>query len=153
MSESFKIEFEENLKKWLVKGETGWFFPVETETEANFLAEKLNEQLATSPETIDEYYGEWEKAINEITNKSKELLDLKETYVQKEQDIIEKTDFKELYGANNQKVRDNHVKKELKDLVDKKHDTEIRIDYLKRRISFIKSVMNMQKTLLESEIT
>lgn len=148
MSESFKVEFEESLEKWLVKGESGWFFPVETEREAKFLSEKLNEK-DTDPQTIDDYFREWDSAVDEITEKEKELINIKETYAQMEQQILEETDFKELYGANNQKVRDNHVKNELKDLVDKKQDLQLRTDYLKRRIDFIKNLMSMQKTLIE----
>ena len=148
MSESFKVEFEESLEKWLVKGESGWFFPVETEREAKFLSEKLNEKN-NNPSTIEDYFQEWESAINEISKKEKELINIKETYAQMEQQILEETDFKELYGANNQKVRDNHVKNELKDLVDKKQDLQLRTDYLKRRIDFIKNLMSMQKTLID----
>ena len=148
MSESFKVEFEESLEKWLVKGESGWFFPVETEREAKFLSEKLNEK-DTDPQTIDEYFREWDSAVEEITEKEKELITLKETYVQMEQKIIDETDFKELYGKNNEAVRKNHVKNELKDMVDERHDLELRISYLKRRIDFIKSLMSIQKTLIE----
>ena len=148
MSESFKVEFEESLEKWLVKGESGWFFPVESEREAKFLSEKLNEK-DTDPQTIDEYFREWDSAVEEITEKEKELITLKETYVQMEQKIIDETDFKELYGKNNEAVRKNHVKNELKDMVDERHDLELRISYLKRRIDFIKSLMSIQKTLIE----
>ena len=102
--------------------------------------------------SIEDYFNEWDKAILELTDKEMELINLKESYVQLEQDIIENTDFKELYGANNQKVRDNHVKNELKDLVDKRHDLELRINYLKRRIDFIKSLMKMQGTLIDNGV-
>jgi len=148
MSESFKVEFEESLEKWLVKGESGWFFPVETEREAKFLSEKLNEK-DTDPQTIDDYFREWDSAVDEITEKEKELIGLKETYAQMEQKIIDETNFKALYGKNNEVVRKNHVKNELKDMVDERHDLELRISYLKRRIDFIKSLMGMQKTLIE----
>ena len=148
MSESFKVEFEESLEKWLVKGESGWFFPVETEREAKFLSEKLNEK-DTDPQTIDDYFREWDSAVDEITEKEKELIGLKETYAQMEQKIIDETNFKALYGKNNEVVRKNHVKNELKDMVDERHDLELRISYLKRRIDFIKSLIGMQKTLIE----
>ena len=66
-----------------------------------------------------------------------------------EQDILNNTDFKELYGRNNESVRKAHIKNELKDLVDTKHDLELRINFLKRRIEYIKELMRMQETLLE----
>lgn len=101
------------------------------------------------PQNIEEWYQEWRKNINEITDKEKDLIALKETYAQMEQKIIDETDFKELYGKNNEAVRKNHVKNELKDMVDERHDLELRISYLKRRIDFIKSLMSIQKTLIE----
>ena len=101
-------------------------------------------EKADKPKTINDYLKEWEDSINELDNKAKDLINLKETYNQMEQEIIDNTDFKELYGANNQKVRDNHVKNELKDMVDDKNKLELRIDYLKRRIDFIKSVVKIK---------
>lgn len=139
----FKVEYAEGYEDpWLVKSEEGWFFPMPTEQQAQNLCETLKELFKPKkPTTIADYYTEWEKAITEIDTKTKDLLNLKETYNQMEQDIIENTDFKELYGANNQKVRDNHVKNELKDMVEQKQTLELRIDYLKRRIDFIKSIV------------
>lgn len=106
------------------------------------LLDRLSKEIIKPNKTIADYYHEWEAAITEIDTKTKDLLNLKETYNQMEQDIIENTDFKELYGANNQKVRDNHVKNELKDMVEQKQTLELRIDYLKRRIDFIKSIVH-----------
>lgn len=120
----------------------------ETTCDFNELLHQISKELTRENKTIDDYFTEWETAINEITEKEKQLIDKKETYTQMEQKIIENTDFKELYGQNNQKIRDNHVKNELKDLVDEKHDLQIRIDYLKRRVDFIKSLMGMQRVLL-----
>ena len=119
------------------------------EREADFLAEKMNSLVSKSNNTIEDYFKEWEKAINELSHKEVELTNLKEVYAEKEQEILTNTDFKELYGANNDKVRKNHVKKTLQAMTDAKQDLEISIDYLKRRIDFIKNLMSMQRTLLE----
>jgi hypothetical protein len=54
---------------------------------------------------------------------------------------VNTTDFKELYGANNQKVRDNHVKSELSDMVSQIKDLEFGIDWIKRYIPLVKSVV------------
>lgn len=153
-TERFIFEFREELARYIVKDTAvGWFFPVDSEIQAKELKDKFNDLSGNSePQSIDDYFREWEKSINELNDISIELINLKETYAQMEQDIIENTDFKEIYGANNQKVRDNHVKNELKDLVDKKHDLELRIDYLKRRIDFIKNVMAMQRALIEAGV-
>lgn len=131
----------------------GWFIPTDSKTEAEFIKERFEEVTSTtSSNTIEDFFNEWEKAILELTDKEKELINLKESYNQLEQDIIDNTDFKEIYGANNQKIRDNHVKAELKDLVDKKHDLELRTNYLKRRIDFIKSIMRMQGILIDNGV-
>ena len=113
------------------------------------LINELTEVITKNEKSFEEYFLEWEKAIDEIYNKSQELFDLKASYSQLEQKIIEETDFKELYGRNNETVRKNHVKNELKDLVDRKHDLELRIDYLKRRCEFIRSIMSIQRALMD----
>lgn len=147
----FIIERMLNNDKLCVRQKsTGWVYPNLSAIEAEELCKKLNEPYAPREQlTVDDYFKEWEKAIDELSEKELALINLKETYAQLEQEIVENTDFKELYGANNQKVRDNHIRNELKDLVDTKNDLNLRIDYLKRRIDFIKNIMAMQRTLLE----
>ena len=114
------------------------------------LLNEISVELMREELTIDDYFREWEKSIDDLKTTHIELINLKETYAQLEQDIVENTDFKEIYGANNQKVRDNHVKNELKDLVDIKHELKLKSEYLSRRIDFIKNLMAMQRTLIES---
>ena len=149
MKEFIIEEMPNNDKLYIKQTSTGWIYPNLTKIEAEELCKKLNEPFEKEPHTIDDYFKEWAKAIEELEKKSKTLLNLKETYAQMEQKIIDETDFKELYGANNQKVRDNHVKNELKDLVDERNDLEIRVDYLKRRIDYIRNIMAMQRALIE----
>ena len=100
-------------------------------------------------ETIEEWFTLWNRYVYELTQKEQELMDIKETYAQMEQEIIDTTDFKKIYGKNNETVRKNHVRAELKDLVDERHDLELRISFLKRRITYIKSLMSMQETLIK----
>ena len=150
-NERFICEFREEIDSIIVKDtEQGWFFPVDSEIQAQTLKDKFNDLLTKSePQSIDDYFREWDKAIIELNNKSIELINLKETYAEKEQEILTTVDFKEIYGANNEKVRRNHIKKELKPLEDSKNELETRISYLQRRIDFIKNLMAMQRTLLE----
>ena len=151
----FRVEFEEGYDDpYFVKSDDGWFFPVATEKQAEALCVKLNELVKPKDEllTIDDYFKEWEKYIRELSEKEIDLINLKETYAEQEQEILSNTDFKELYGANNDKVRKNHIKKELKSLEDAKNDLNVSIDYLKRRIDFIKSIMAMQRTLINSGV-
>jgi len=58
---------------------------------------------------------EWSMLITELCDKEVDLFKCKNEYQILSDKIIQDTDFKALYGANNQKVRDNHVKGELKD--------------------------------------
>lgn len=46
---------------------------------------------------------EWDELIHELSDKEVALFKWKEIYEVKANEIIEHTDFKELYGANNQK--------------------------------------------------
>ena len=63
--------------------------------------------------------------------------------------IIAETNFKELYGKNNESVRKNHVKHELSDIVSELKTLEFSIDYIKRRISFLKQLIHIKTVLLE----
>lgn len=116
------------------------------------LLNELSEEIVRESKTIDDYFKEWEKYIRELSEKEIDLINLKETYAEQEQEILSNTDFKELYGANNDKVRKNHIKKELKSLEDAKNDLIVSIEYLKRRIDFVKNIMAMQRTLISSGV-
>ena len=92
---------------------------------------------------------EWETLVNELSIKEEELYELKNKIQGKEELILKETDFKALYGANNQKVRDNHVRGLLESDFQMKHDLEMSIDYLSRRISFLRELVRCKRTLME----
>ena len=152
---SYIVEpIESEDAKYMVKNtEKGWFIPLQSKEQAEFVRDRFIEETTTGePVTIDDYFKEWEVAIIELAEKEKEQLNLKETYSQLEQDILLNFDFKEAYGKNNESIRKNHIKNELKDMVDRKNDLKLRIAYLNRRIDFIKSLMRMQGVLIESGV-
>lgn len=92
---------------------------------------------------------EWEDLLEDLTEKEIEYYYCKERYQNKADVIIAETDFKALYGANNQKVRDNHVKNELsKDHLHLKN-LEFSIDWLSRRISFLRELIRTKRTIME----
>ena len=92
---------------------------------------------------------EWEDLVEDLTEKEIEYYYCKERYQSKADVIIAETDFKALYGANNQKVRDNHVKNELrKDYLHLKN-LEFSIDWLNRRISFLRELVRTKRTIME----
>jgi len=100
---------------------------------------------------IDEDLIEWDELINELSSKERALLEWKDLYQSHSDKIIAETDFKSLYGANNQKVRDNHVKKELATWYDTIKDLEFSIDWIGRRISFLRELIRVKRTIMESK--
>lgn len=97
----------------------------------------------------NDYLRQWDELIEELSQKEIALFQWKQVYEIKANEIIEHTDFKELYGANNQKVRDNHVRNELSDWYDTIKELEFSIAYIERRISFLRELVKCKRTLLE----
>lgn len=146
---SFVIEKMKDYDQLMVREKnTGWFFPVESKIQAEELSKKLNE-LESKPMDLHKDFEEWETLINSVQSDQIDLITSKEEYEEKSQKIIAETDFKEICEANNQKIRDNHVKKELSDLTDKINDTKIEIEYSKNRISFLKRLIDMKIELIK----
>ena len=100
---------------------------------------------------IDEDLIEWNELINELSSKEKALLEWKELYQSHSDKIIAETDFKALYGKNNDKVRKEHVKNELMT----EHETikalEFSVDWITRRISFLRELIRVKRTIMESK--
>ena len=92
---------------------------------------------------------EWSKLVTELSNKEIALYKWKECYQIKSEEIIANTDFKALYGKNNEKVRKVHVKNELGDWYTIIKDLEFSIDYLVRRISYLKELIRTKRVLME----
>lgn len=89
----------------------------------------------------------WEELVIELDANVMKLYECKEEYLVKERKIIEVTDFKEIYGANNQKVRDQHVKGELSELVDLMKGLEFRIDFIKGYVSLLREVIRAKQNM------
>jgi hypothetical protein len=87
----------------------------------------------------------WEGLVRELSDKEVELYNLKEAYLIAEADIVNNTNFKELYGANNQKVRDNHVKSELADMVSSMKSLEFGIAWIRSYIPLLKEVIRSKR--------
>ena len=100
----------------------------------------------------NDYLRQWDELIEELSEKEIALFQWKQVYEIKANEIIEHTDFKELYGANNQKVRDNHVRNELADWYDTIKELEFSIAYIERRISFLRELVKCKRTLLEVKV-
>lgn len=117
------------------------------------LLDKLSKAFLEKEMTLEDYFSEWNRLVNELSEKEIRLSEVKEEYNEKEFDIVflntDNVDFKELYGSTSEKVRKQHASMKLQALADEKTELELSIDYLKRRISFIKNLLNMQRTLIE----
>lgn len=109
----------------------------------------MENNLSTVYKNVEEISQEWENLIIELSDKEVDYYNLKEKYNGLSENIIASTDFKELYGKNNETVRKNHVKNELSDIVSELKTLEFSIDYIKRRISFLKQLIHTKTVLLE----
>jgi len=94
---------------------------------------------------------EWETLIEELSSKEKALLEWKELYQSHSEMIIAETDFKALYGKNNADVRKQHVRKELSTWYDTITDLELGISWINRRISFLRELIRVKRTIMESK--
>ena len=91
---------------------------------------------------------DWDLLITRISYMEIKLYNLKDELFNKEQDIIDNTDFKELYGKNNSDVRRKHLKEELKELYDEVFTLELKVNECKRRLSFMKENIRVKRELL-----
>ena len=89
----------------------------------------------------DELLRTYEDLVLELSDKEIELYLLKEQYLQRESEIVQTTDFKSLYGANNQKIRDQHVKETLSDMVEKKVELQFTIDFIRMYLPLLREVL------------
>lgn len=96
---------------------------------------------------IKKYLDEWNELINELSEKELALIEWRNVYEIKAQEIEDNTDFKELYGRNNQEVRKNHVKNELRDWYVIITDLEISISWISRRISFLRELCRYENNI------
>ena len=93
--------------------------------------------------------GEWSSLVTELSSKEVELFHKKETYNALSEEIIQCTDFKTLYGKNNESIRKTHVKETLVDEYKEIKDLEFSIDYISRRISYLKSLIHTKTVIME----
>ena len=110
--------------------------------------EEKNEDIAIDAFVIDNII-EWSNLITELSLKEVDLLKIKNRIFDKEQWMTENTDFKTMYGKNNADVRKQHFNKFLKSEYAVKMHLEISIDYLKRRISFLKQLIHTKTIIME----
>ena len=105
--------------------------------------------IMESVKVTNDYLKEWESLINELSEKELALIEWKQIYEIKAQTIEDETDFKALYGRNNADIRKLHIKNELKEWSNTITDLEISINWITRRISFLRELVKCKRTLLD----
>lgn len=122
---------------------------------ADQLCEFLNREMVNPDDSIDAFVIdnciEWGNLINELSKKEEELLKLKDIIFDKEEWIIENTDFKELYGRNNEKIRQLHFSKYMRKEYDNRRGLQLSIDYIQRRIKYLEALVPVKTALLNAE--
>ena len=93
--------------------------------------------------------NEWETLINELSSKEVALYEWKEVYSIRAMEIENTVDFKSIYGKNNADVRRMHVKQELGEWDKTIHELETSVNWIGRRISFLRELIKVKRTLLE----
>lgn len=73
-----------------------------------------------------------------------EYIQTRDEFERQELEILCNTDFKEIYGANNEKIRKAHVKSKLKDLYNKKNELKVSLEYQRNLIDLGKEMVRWE---------
>ena len=112
----------------------------------------MSEFEYSATKSFSELLTEWEDLINELSNKEIALFQWRECYNIKADEIIATTDFKGIYGANNAKIRDSHVKNELTSWHDTIKELEFSINYIERRLMFLRELIRTKRMIYEAQL-
>ena len=95
---------------------------------------------------VEVLLNEYDNLLRELSQKEEKLIEVEEEWKEKEFHFrfISDIDFKELYGKANDDVRKYHARSECRDLLEKKHDLGLSIDYLKRYIKLLNKVLGVK---------
>ena len=121
------------------------------------LIERIDTEIDAADTSVDAFVldncVEWYNLISELSKKEEELYFKKEEYNQREFEIVFQSDidFKGLYGSTAEKVRKQHAKTELKELDKEIKGLELSVDYLKRRLSYLKGLVTVKTALLDAK--
>ena len=96
---------------------------------------------------------EWYNIISELSQKEEQLYYKKAEHDRKEFEIVfmSDIDFKELYGSTAKDVREHHAKTVLQELKDEIKGLELSIDYLKRRLTYLKGLVTVKTALIDAK--
>lgn len=158
---SFNIESDEKEKQfYVIEEETGWFFITESMRSAEFLCDKLNE-LLNKPLDLHSDFTDWEERIERLDKNTRRLVAIDDEYQTESDKILAEARsiknetgsdvIKEMYGANNDKVRKQYVDEQehIVKLLQEKQELEFVKADDNRRISFLKKLIDMKINLIK----
>ena len=110
---------------------------------------------------IEDVLVEWDELINELSEKEIQLYVLKEAYESSSEKLLEEAAKKKIetgediikakYGGNNDKTRAKYVKEMLLEDAIEIKGLEFSIDYIVRRIAFLKGLVYVKISLGEKD--
>lgn len=125
------------------------------EEAAKELCEFLNDECNVNDTSVEDFVIdnciEYYNLISELSKKELKLLTLKPDFNKKEYDILTTFNFKKEFGKDNDKIRKGYIREQYCGLLEEIEDLELSIDYLKRRISYLKQLVPVKTALLEAK--
>ena len=110
---------------------------------------EIRKDLDVDVFTVEDNLKEWNELIEELSEKEIALYKWKQVYEIKAMEIENNTDFKAIYGKNNAEIRKQHIKNELSEWHNTIKELEFSIDWIARRISFLRELVKCKRTMLE----
>lgn len=89
-----------------------------------------------------------EERKKELKECTEELLELESSWRNESNDIILNTDFKKLYGKDNEHIRNAHLNTEIPDMTDKIEIQKSMVNFLEMDISQIDKEINVHNKIL-----
>ncbi len=86
-----------------------------------------------------------ETTIKIVKDTHTRYIEIRDKFEKAELEILCNTDFKEIYGANNEKIRKAHVKEELKELYDEKNRLKIELEYQRNLCDLYKELIKWEE--------
>lgn len=123
--------------------------------------ESVNDEDTSVEEFVLDNCIEWSNILTDLTHKEKQLYQLKNDYQIKSDKVLEDARkhldqtgediIKTKYGGNNDKTRKQYVKDTMKEDAEKLKKLEFTIEYMKRRLTYLKSLVDVKTAIMESK--
>lgn len=136
-------------------------FECRDKVNADQLCDFLNENISRDTSLNDDVMAnltEWSSLVTELSTNEIELYNKKQSYESSSEKVLEdaakikaETEediIKDKYGGNNDKTRKKYVKEMLSEEKAEIKTLEFSIDYIRRRISFLKQLIHTKTVLI-----